>query len=573
MLRGTLFTDAEWEKVSFEGTASGFFVKTVPANKNRQAKGLQKQANFCGDLGQPGVNVLFTTEGRFVKNLGCATQEIVPEKLSCRDCKSTNTEAPTAAPTPAPTSSPTFQPTQAPTQMSMPCGDGTSDGKLAPCPTDPALLEQRELRIKVTGPCRTHSRFSLIYGSTVVLCDLEPTVVINQGSHNTPMLFTNEHGHEMQVDKVVYWSRWGTQILFTQPKGVAYAEEVMLGGGFVTATVFHPGAPSSAPTHYPTAAPTSNPTPAPTAQPTPWPTRYPTVAPTVETFLIPCVNPSNAHEHIACPSDPAEKALSQPVLDFKAPCYYNKGNSDAWGRFMIFCPLKKTVDSKISSWKRLVFTNERGDSMEMETVVRWAWNGDFMNGFPATENMTEINKVMYDHGAVHVSNYVAPTPPPTPLPLTEAHIVSCKASVNQHGYNCKAAFDGNVHSKDNGWAFWGMAPVDGTWTFTEPTQINRAQIKSGIGRSDHRLTDFEIYYSTSASTTTNGVEWKNMTGVKFAEPVDGGSISGNSVTLPGRHMLELEFDKVEAQSVRLHVRGTDASNDNLVLTELRFFSQ
>jgi hypothetical protein len=79
------------------------------------------------------------------------------------------------------------------------------------------------------------------------------------------------------------------------------------------------------------------------------------------------------------------------------------------------------------------------------------------------------------------------------LDSKKAKITTCKATYNQHGYHCTESFDGKSDSNSNGWAFWGLAPVDAVWTFDADTEVNRMDILSGIKRIDHRVNNFDIY--------------------------------------------------------------------------------
>jgi hypothetical protein len=151
-----------------------------------------------------------------------------------------------------------------------------------------------------------------------------------------------------------------------------------------------------------------------------------------------------------------------------------------------------------------------------------------------------------------------------------SNITSCKGTHNQWGYHCKESFDGSRANNHNGWAFYGKAS-DVVYILDSKSPINRMDILSGKGRQDYRINDFNIFYSTSADPSLNGAEWEPLTNVDFNNNVTGGAIFGNTITLTGQHTLDLTFDAVQARAVRLHVRGTDAPNDNLVLTEIDLY--
>jgi len=158
-------------------------------------------------------------------------------------------------------------------------------------------------------------------------------------------------------------------------------------------------------------------------------------------------------------------------------------------------------------------------------------------------------------------------------PKTNVNLASCLASNNQGGYHCNEAKDGIVSRQSgNGWAYSAQAPADGVWIFDATSSINKIDLHSGIRRNDHHINDFDVYYTTSSSPSLNGNDWTAISGLSFRNAVSGGSISGNSVTTNGQDHLELSFDAVNARAVRLHVRGTDASNNNVVLTEIKVYS-
>jgi hypothetical protein len=226
----------------------------------------------------------------------------------------------------------------------------------------------------------------------VLYCHIDPTVLIKNGYNPKlgPLTFTNTLGDSMVVDGVHHWA-WSKNRIFLYPgKGyqtAALANEVLYAGGkagTITISNFDSTKPTNKPTSYPTGAPT--------------------VSPTIAPFAMPCV--SAAGWKITCPADPVAKAKVQPTVESASKCYESKGHSKAWGRFMLYCPLKKTALSKVGWGKPLVFTNQHGDSMVIDQVVRWAWGGHGMYAFPskAAENLDLVNKVMYGGGQISISN-------------------------------------------------------------------------------------------------------------------------------------------------------------------------
>ena len=68
--------------------------------------------------------------------------------------------------------------------------------------------------------------------------------------------------------------------------------------------------------------------------------------------------------------------------------------------------------------------------------------------------------------------------------------------------------------------------------------------------------------------TTDGITYKEFEKLAFSTPVSGGAINGARVSLSATHSFELEFDNVYAQGVQIIIYGTNASNNNVVLTEI-----
>ena len=144
-----------------------------------------------------------------------------------------------------------------------------------------------------------------------------------------------------------------------------------------------------------------------------------------------------------------------------------------------------------------------------------------------------------------------------------ADFVSCTASRNQGGYSCEEAFDGSVQSSDNGWAYNGQSPAWAIFELSEETTITSLRLISGIDRKDHRLITFKI-------TMKVNDKWVIPVDLRVIE--DSEAIIGNDGTITlstGIHVASLSFNPISnVKSVRIDVTKTDASNNNLVLTEI-----
>lgn len=128
-------------------------------------------------------------------------------------------------------------------------------------------------------------------------------------------------------------------------------------------------------------------------------------------------------------------------------------------------------------------------------------------------------------------------------------------------------------NRNHGWAINAKAPADGVFIFDKSYAINHVDLYSKYVDGAHEINDFDIYYSTVASPSMpiDADEWKPMTSVSFAEPAKDGKIVGNKVTLAGQDLLRLGFATAQATAIRLHVRGSNTYNNNIVLTEIIAF--
>ena len=144
-----------------------------------------------------------------------------------------------------------------------------------------------------------------------------------------------------------------------------------------------------------------------------------------------------------------------------------------------------------------------------------------------------------------------------------ADFVSCTASNNQGGYSCEEAFDGSVQTSGNGWAYSAQSPAWAIFELSEETTITSLRLISGIDRNDHRLITFKI----SMKVNNNWVIPVDLRVIEDTEVIIG---SDGTITLStGIHVASLSFNPISnVKSVRIDVIKTDASNKNLVLTEI-----
>ena len=141
-------------------------------------------------------------------------------------------------------------------------------------------------------------------------------------------------------------------------------------------------------------------------------------------------------------------------------------------------------------------------------------------------------------------------------PLT---LKSCTASNNQGGYNCNTAFDGVV-TGTGGWAYSAQIPAWGAFVLESASTVSGLDILSGVDRGNHRIDDFDIELQV-------GGTYQKATNVKVTNAE--AQIDGARIKLTAQDLLKITFTPVsDVTAVKLNVYGTDASNNNLVLTEL-----
>ena len=144
-----------------------------------------------------------------------------------------------------------------------------------------------------------------------------------------------------------------------------------------------------------------------------------------------------------------------------------------------------------------------------------------------------------------------------------ADFVSCTASRNQGGYSCEEAFDGIVQTAGNGWAYNGQSPAWAIFELSEETRITSMRLISGIDRNEHRLITFKISMKVNDKWVVPG-DLRVIEDSKALIENDG------TITLStGIYVNSLSFNPISnVKSVKIDVTKTDASNNNLVLTEI-----
>ena len=142
-----------------------------------------------------------------------------------------------------------------------------------------------------------------------------------------------------------------------------------------------------------------------------------------------------------------------------------------------------------------------------------------------------------------------------------AKITSCSASNNQGGYNCNSAYDG-VLTGTKGWAYSAQIPAWAIFNLEAQHTVAGLDLLSGVQRENHRLKKFKMTLKSNG----NFIEPSNIKVTNAA----GASISGATIEMQNcQDLLKVTFDPVaKVTAVRIDVYSTDASNNNVVLTEI-----
>eukprot|EP01043_Picozoa_sp_COSAG02_P039160 COSAG02_NODE_3072_length_7424_cov_3.895427_2_plen_1385_part_00 len=102
--------------------------------------------------------------------------------------------------------------------------------------------------------------------------------------------------------------------------------------------------------------------------------------------------------------------------------------------------------------------------------------------------------------------------------------------------------------------------------------INNVIFSSGFaGAHGYHLTGGSIWYTTDSPATLEST-WLPVGGLEFGDPVDAADVSSNSFRTPshpdGPFEMSLRFSPIRATGLMLDIFETDASNNNVILTDL-----
>ena len=141
--------------------------------------------------------------------------------------------------------------------------------------------------------------------------------------------------------------------------------------------------------------------------------------------------------------------------------------------------------------------------------------------------------------------------------------MSCTASKNTANFPCEEAIDGIVQGNGNGWENFAIYPAWVIFELSEKTTITSLRLVSGIDRGNHRLITFKI------SMKVND-KWVTPVDLRVIEDSEAKIANDGTITLStGIYVASLSFNPISnVKSVRIDVTKTDASNNNLVLTEI-----
>jgi len=138
-----------------------------------------------------------------------------------------------------------------------------------------------------------------------------------------------------------------------------------------------------------------------------------------------------------------------------------------------------------------------------------------------------------------------------------------------------ALIDGITAGENNGWAYHGqMERAVVMVLLAGPALVQRVVVVSGAERPDHHVTEFMLSYSNHAAPEIEGAEWLPLPLNQTARPAEEVHVrEGGHVTVArGVAEVELRCDYVEARALRLRVLGSDADNNNAVVTELLVYA-
>ncbi|MBI5414309.1 hypothetical protein HZA38_02230 [Candidatus Peregrinibacteria bacterium] len=147
---------------------------------------------------------------------------------------------------------------------------------------------------------------------------------------------------------------------------------------------------------------------------------------------------------------------------------------------------------------------------------------------------------------------------------------SAIATTNQASFDISESIDGTLTTNSNGWAYNAVIPSEGVYKLAALKNVNSIEILSGVDRADHNPDDFYLYYTTDANPAVAG-NWQNLSGLFFRNKVVAGGVTGNHVTLTGQDIVQISFPPVSATGIKIKVQGSNAPNNNSVITEFKIF--
>lgn len=97
------------------------------------------------------------------------------------------------------------------------------------------------------------------------------------------------------------------------------------------------------------------------------------------------------------------------TIPYDNPCSESSGASAAWGKHLIDCYITETVDmgtqGNLYSTNVLALTNPRNESVLVDSVLRWAQNGNRLRIFPLDTTAAQANEILKGGDVITLSYY------------------------------------------------------------------------------------------------------------------------------------------------------------------------
>ena len=141
-------------------------------------------------------------------------------------------------------------------------------------------------------------------------------------------------------------------------------------------------------------------------------------------------------------------------------------------------------------------------------------------------------------------------------------INGCSASINQEGYHCSLAYDGETETS-KGWAMDAILPAWAIFTFEKKMTLKKIRLLSGMHRNNHRVTQFML------ETKTDGV-WTKVSGASVKEDTSATVDDGMISLTQNPQDITVMFDQTDlTDALRLTVAQADlGAINNMVITEV-----